>query len=173
MNATFRSVPLCCAAALLALLLGASASAGPKNQKTYCISGTSNGGTWGWELEDAMTFATLATQSGLSVGSGQPASALRDTFVGSMAGLEAAPPYFFVRATNDPSCPSPDAAFFISGQDDFNLLVTPSGGGPATIVGPSIAVSFNPDIIQVPEPGTHAMLLAGVWALIGLTRRRR
>lgn len=158
-----------------ALLVASPVAAGPRNLKEYCISGTSTGATWGWTVENASTFATMATASGLSVTMSKPADDLRDTFVASLEGLEGSAPYIFAQAFTSTTCGSPDAAFRIAAQDDFNLLVTASGSGTPTVVGPppTGTVNFNPDIYLIPEPTQHAMLLAGVSALAALERRRR
>lgn len=53
------------------------------------------------------------------------------------------------------------------------LASSPLPGNPPRITPPPYGLLFRPDVLPVPEPGTWAMLIAGVGAVGGVARRRR
>lgn len=53
------------------------------------------------------------------------------------------------------------------------LADSPLPGNPPRITPPPYGPLFRPDVLPVPEPGTWAMLIAGVGAVGGVARRRR
>jgi hypothetical protein len=157
---------------ILCLIAPVPADAGPRNEKVYCIQGSPTGTPWDWEIRAGGMPTVLASAAGLSVPSAGTTADLRDTFVSSINNAAGLPPWLFAQeAPITAPCTSSDAAFLIAGQDPFDLWAGPTGS--LLLVGPGLvnAVSFNPQIFQLPEPGGAPTLVAGGVAVILLARR--
>lgn len=169
-----------CIATGLCLLCASLASAGPKNQREYCVRGSPDNTPWDWEIRAPGSGPVMASDAGLQVSAAGSTDDLRDTFVDSINAAAGLPPWIFAGALTPPLTAPCDAGagdrgFYIAAQDDYDLWVEDQGSGMLVQVVPGVlnAVQFNPEIFLVPEPGAPIMLLAGAVELSILSRRRR
>ena len=135
-----RRLLLLCVLGLTALsLLPAVAEA--QVAKTFCVSGTSNGTPWTWNLT---TIGANQTVQAPAVAVGGSATALAQGWVASIQAAQPMPPAFtamFVRTNTDGK-----AYFSVSSPRNFTFVVD-----DCQLTGNPAGCSFNPDVVEVDE----------------------